>query len=811
MKIKIILFLLLSFSGICQNNFEGRVINEEGLKIIGANILIPKTKEIKNSDKRGVFFIETNNKIIKIIISHVGYITKEFEVDITKNNKKDFIIEEGILLKDEIKVLSTRAKDKSPFAFSNISKNDIERNNIGKDIPFLLEMTPSVYTTSDAGNGIGYTGVRIRGSDPTRINVTINGIPYNDSESHGVFWVNLPDLASSSNSIQVQRGVGSSTNGGGAFGGTISIKTGKPSEKFSLNYSSSLGSYKTFKNTININSGLIKNKLNLNLRLSKINSDGYVDRASSDLRSYYLSASYYLKKSVIDFINFSGKEKTYQSWYGTPQARVINDIIGIEAVISNNGFDEEQKNNLLNSGRTYNYYTYKNETDNYQQDHYQIHFNHEFSKSTTLNFAFHHTYGRGYYEQYRKNDNLTNYFDNLNNLFDGDIPNSNIIKRRWLDNNFSGLTFSFNNKKKKTDLNIGGAYNIYDGDHFGKIVSTGISTIDNLDSNYYFSSSNKKDGNMFLKYDFLLNEKTTLFSDIQFRYYSHQSNGSDNDISFINIKSKNLFFNPKLGINKIINEKINIYSSIAIANREPIRSDFLDSYIDPKHETLFDFEIGKNLNYKNGNLNLNFYWMEYINQLITTGEINDVGGNIRTNVKKSRRVGIEISNLISNKNFKINSSITISENRVYNFKEVIYDYGDGFDEFNIIENNYIKTDISFSPKIIANNNLEWKINKYLSLILKSRYIGNQFLDNTSNTKRIIKAYLINDLKLEYKLSSKPFQNLFLKFSINNIFNEMYSSNGYTFGYFGGATFEVRENYLYPQAGRNYMFSIKFKI
>ncbi len=811
MKIKIILLLLISFSGICQNNFEGRIINEEGLKINGANILIPKTKEIKYSDKKGLFYIKTNNPLIKIIISHVGYISKVFDIDISKNNKKDFVIEEGILLKDEIKVLSIRAKEESPYAFSNISKNDIERNNTGKDIPFLLEMTPSVHTTSDAGNGVGYTGVRIRGSDPTRVNVTINGIPYNDSESHGVFWVNLPDLASSANSIQVQRGVGSSTNGGGAFGGTISIKTGTPSEKFSLNYSSSLGSFKTFKNTISINSGLIKNKLNLNLRLSKINSDGYIDRASSNLRSYYLSASYYLKKSVIDFINFSGKEKTYQSWYGTPQARVINDIKGLESVISNNGFDEEQKNNLLNSGRTYNYYTYNNETDNYQQDHYQIHFNHEFPNSSNLHFALHHTYGRGYYEQYRKNDNLTNYFDDINNLFNGSVPDSDIVRRRWLNNNFSGITYSFNKKQNKGELNIGGAYNVYDGDHFGKIVSTGIITISNLDSNYYFSSSNKKDANIFFKYDFLLNEKIKLFSDIQFRYYSHESNGSDNDRSTINIKSKNLFFNPKLGINKIINKKINIYSSIAIANREPIRSDFLDSYIKPKHESLFDFEIGKNLNYKKGNINLNFYWMKYKNQLITTGEINDVGGYIRTNVKKSRRIGIEISNLISSKNFKINSLITISQNKVYNFKEVMYDYGAFFDEFNIIKYNYNKTDIAFSPKIIANNILEWKTNKYLSLILKSQYIGRQFLDNTSNKNRIINSYLVNDLELESKISSKPFRNLFLKFSINNIFNEMYSSNGYTFGYFGGADFEVRENYLYPQAGRNYMFSIKFKI
>ena len=801
---RVVLLLFLSFSGASQNLFEGNVINKNGEKISGANIYLPSSNQVKNSDAKGSFFIKTDTQLITIVISHVGYKTEAFEVDLNNELKKDFVLKEGILLKDEIKVFSTRVREESPFAFSNINNHYIEKNNIAKDIPFLLDFTPSVHTTSDSGNGIGYTGIRIRGSDATRVNVTINGIPYNDSESHGVFWVNMPDLASSTNSIQIQRGVGSSTNGGGAFGGTVSIKTGNPSENFSLNYSSSAGSFSTFKNRFDFNSGLIKNKLNLNLRLSKINSDGYIDRAYSDLKSYYASASYYFDNSTIDIINFSGKEKTYQSWWGVPESRVNNNLEGMQAVIINNGLNQDQANNLLNSGRTYNYYTYDNEIDNYQQDHYQVHWNRELSEFSRLHIATHYTYGRGYYEQFKPDDNLINYFDFLED------KTTDIIRRKWLDNHFYGFTFAYLNKTEGGELNIGGAFNRYDGDHFGKIISSGTSNF-LLKDPYYFSASTKKDANIFIKYDFLLNKKTRFFTDFQVRTYSHISGGSDDNRAFVDIDSKKIFLNPKIGFHKKINHRINMYSSFALANREPIRSDFIESKIDPKHETLYDIELGKNFNYKRGILNLNLYWMEYKNQLIATGEINDVGGNIRTNAKKSRRFGIEISNSTNTSTFRINSSITLSKNYVFDFEEILYDYGPNFDKFKPIRNSYTKTHLAFSPSIITNNVIEWKTNKYLNISLKSKYIGKQYLDNTSNSNRIIKSYFINDLEFESRLTRKLFKNILFKFQINNIFDRLYSSNGYTFGYFGGQTYEVRENYLYPQAGRNFMLSINVKI
>ena len=795
-----ILLLFITFTSIAQNNFVGRVTDSSGEPIVGANILIEESNLITYTDEKGKFYLNSNSTNIDIQVSHVGYLTKEIEFS-NPNQEINIVLDDGIILKDEIKVISTRAKYNSPFAFTNISKSFIEKNNSGKDIPFLINSTPSTYSTSDAGNGIGYTGVRIRGSDATRINVTINGIPYNDSESHGVFWVNVSDLASSANSIQVQRGVGSSTNGGGAFGGTVSIKTGKASEDFKLKYSSSAGSYKSFKNTLELNSGLIKNKINMNLRLSKINSDGYVDRATSDLKSYYASASYYSDKTSIDLINFSGKERTYQSWWGTPEGRINNDIEEMNNVIANNGYSDEQADNLLNSGRTFNYYTYDNQTDNYQQDHYQMHFNHDISNTANLHLALHYTYGRGYYEEFREDDNLSNYYDFLEN------KSLDLVRRRWLSNHFYGLTYSFSKKFDKSEINIGGALNEYDADHFGEIIQPQLM----VSEPYYFSKSFKKDGNIFIKYNLNITESAELFTDMQLRGYSHKMKGNDNDKSIIDVDKNNVFFNPKVGLTKSLNDKVILYGSVAVANREPIRSDYIDSKIEPKHESLVNIELGKGFNYNIGSFNTNLYLMEYNNQLITTGEVNDVGAYIRENVKKSRRFGVELTNVLNTKDFYVNSSLSLSRNLVYNFNETLYDYGADFSQYNIIENKYGVTDLAFSPGVLLNNHFEWKANKFLSFILNSKYVGKQYLDNTSNEKRVLKDFLINDFKIQTNLTNNVFNNLFFKIEINNIFNVKYSSNGYTFGYYGGMDYEVRENYFYPQATRNIMFSISIEI
>ena len=539
----------------------------------------------------------------------------------------------------------------------------------------------------------------------------------------------------------------------------------------------------------------------MNLRLSKINSDGYVDRATSDLKSYYASASYYSDKTSIDLINFSGKERTYQSWWGTPEGRINNDIEEMNNVIANNGYSDEQADNLLNSGRTFNYYTYDNQTDNYQQDHYQMHFNHDISNTANLHLALHYTYGRGYYEEFREDDNLSNYYDFLEN------KSLDLVRRRWLSNHFYGLTYSFSKKFDKSEINIGGALNEYDADHFGEIIQPQLM----VSEPYYFSKSFKKDGNIFIKYNLNITESAELFTDMQLRGYSHKMKGNDNDKSIIDVDKNNVFFNPKVGLTKSLNDKVILYGSVAVANREPIRSDYIDSKIEPKHESLVNIELGKGFNYNIGSFNTNLYLMEYNNQLITTGEVNDVGAYIRENVKKSRRFGVEFTNVLNSKDFYVNSSLSLSRNLVYNFNETLYDYGADFSQYNIIENKYVITDLAFSPGVLLNNHFEWKANKFLSFILNSKYVGKQYLDNTSNEKRVLKDFLINDFKIQTNLTNNVFNNLFFKIEINNIFNVKYSSNGYTFGYYGGMDYEVRENYFYPQATRNIMFSVSIEI
>ena len=470
-------------------------------------------------------------------------------------------------------------------------------------------------------------------------------------------------------------------------------------------------------------------------------------------------------------------------------------------VIANNGYSDEQADNLLNSGRTFNYYTYDNQTDNYQQDHYQMHFNHDISNTANLHLALHYTYGRGYYEEFREDDNLSNYYDFLEN------KSLDLVRRRWLSNHFYGLTYSFSKKFDKSEINIGGALNEYDADHFGEIIQPQLM----VSEPYYFSKSFKKDGNIFIKYNLNITESAELFTDLQLRGYSHKMKGNDNDKSIIDVNKNNIFFNPKIGLTKSLNDKVSLYGSVAIANREPIRSDYIDSKIEPKHESLVNIELGKSFNYNIGSFNTNLYLMEYNNQLITTGEVNDVGAYIRENVKKSRRFGVELTNVLNTKDFYVNSSLSLSRNLVYNFNETLYDYGADFSQYNIIENKYDITDLAFSPGVLLNNHFEWKANKFLSFILNSKYVGKQYLDNTSNEKRVLKDFLINDFKIQTNLTNNVFNNLFFKIEINNIFNVKYSSNGYTFGYYGGMDYEVRENYFYPQATRNIMFSVSIEI
>lgn len=802
--------MLVYTSVFAQFSISGTVKDSLLNPIVGATIKIADTYKGTFSDNNGYFKLnnlDTSTYVIEV--SYIGYETQQLTVkNLTENREYKITLKESEQNLDELIVTATRVKEKAPIAHTNISYQEIEKNNLGQDMAFLLQNTTSLVSTSDAGAGVGYTGFRIRGSDATRINVTVNGIPINDAESQGVFWVNMPDFASSTENIQIQRGVGTSTNGAGAFGATVNLQTTTLKENPYGEIASSYGSFNTQKYTAKFGTGLINKHWAFDGRASYIKSDGYIDRATSDLKSYYLSAGYFAENTSVKLVYFAGKEKTYQSWWGTPESRITGNKEDMEIHAMNNGLDSAQTHNLLNSGRTYNYYEYDNETDNYQQDHAQLLFSHQFSTKWSANAALHYTYGRGYYEQYRKDDDLTDY--NISSIFIGSdtIVSSDLIRRRWLDNHFYGTTYNINYKTTKLSVTLGGGYNFYDGDHFGEIIWMQYAVNTPKNEQYYNNNAKKEDINTFLKADYLIGDKLTLFGDVQLRTIAYQTKGIDSDLREILVDTNFVFFNPKGGLNYQFNDKVRAYASISVANREPVRTDFIDNPANkqPKHETMIDYEAGIGIKLKKLWFRTNFYYMDYTNQLVLTGELNDVGSSIRTNVDKSYRMGIEIeSNFLISKKVMLNANATFSQNKIENFTEVLYDYTTDFD---VIENNYTNTDIAFSPNVIAAASIHYHPIKKLNLMVQTKYVGKQFLDNTSNNNRAIDAYQTVDARISFILLPKKMRELSFHVMVNNIFDTMYSSNGYTYSYIYEDL--ITENFYYPQAGTNFLAGLVLK-
>jgi iron complex outermembrane receptor protein len=793
----------LSVNCLAQFSISGTVKDSLSQSIVGATVRIAETYKGVFTDNNGVYKLSNlkeGNYIVEV--SYVGYETQQIPVEnLNKDAEVNFDLKKSTTSLEEVIVSGTRVEDDSPFAHTNISQQDFEKNNLGQDIPILLQNSVSIVSTSDAGAGVGYTGFRLRGSDATRINVTINGIPVNDAESQGVFWVNMPDFASSTENIQIQRGVGSSTNGAGAFGGSVNLQTSELREKAYGEVSASYGSFNTHKETVKFGTGLINNRFAFDGRISNIQSDGYIDRASSDLKSFYFSGGYYGKKLSIKAIAFSGKEKTYQSWYGTPESRIDGSQDDLNTYAS--GLDSSQAHNFLNSGRTYNFYEYENEVDNYQQDNYQLHVSNQFNEKLDATLSFHYTYGRGYFEQFRKQDAFANY--GLNDLVIGTttITNSDIIRRRWLDNEFYGATYNLNYKSTKTKITVGGAYNIYNGDHFGEIVWTEFSNNTNIRDQYYGNNGLKKDFNSYLKASYTIAEKSTVFVDLQIRTIDYSASGIDNDLTNILVDTSFVFFNPKAGVSHKFSEKVRLYVSAAVGNKEPSRNDFIDNAADkqPKHESLLDYELGADFTFKKVIIQGNIYYMDYTNQLVLTGELNDVGSSIRANVDKSYRAGFELStSFLISKKIKLNMNGTFSQNKIQDFTEIVYDdvtYAE-------IQNDYPNSDIAFSPNVIGAASIEYNPFKGINLMLQTKYVGDQFLDNTSNSERKIDAYQTVDARLSYTLFPKRMSAITFNFLANNILNTLYSSNGYTYQYLG------TNNFYYPQAGINFLVGMTMK-
>lgn len=797
-----------------QFSIEGKVTDESSGILVGATVQLEGENYFSVTNEAGYFNLKgvpAGDHVL--VVRFLGFQEKRTTISVQGDTSIDIVLLVDARLTDEVVVYATRASDKSPTTFVNINKHEIKKQNFGQDLPFILNWSPSVVTTSDAGTGIGYTGLRIRGSDATRVNVTINGIPYNDSESQGVFWVNIPDIAFSAQSIQIQRGVGTSTNGAGAFGASVNLSTLNKNEKPYADLINSFGSFNTRKHTMGLGTGLVNDHFTFEARASFINSDGFIDRASSNLRSYYAAGGYYGDKTILKAIAFGGKEITYQSWYGVPQSKLNNDVAGMLETASIEGWNPQQVDNLLNSNpRTFNIYEYQNQVDNYQQDHFQLHFSHQISSAVTANAALHYTPGKGYYEEYKFDQPLAGYGLEEPIIGNDTLRSTDLIRRRWLDNDFYGMTYSINYEKSKFDGVVGGGWNRYIGNHFGEITWASISLTAPKDYRYYFNQGDKKDFNFFWKNNFSITKNLAGYIDLQYRRVDYEANGIENDLIAFKVGTGYNFFNPKIGLLYELRYNEQLYASYSVGQREPVREDFINARTGeiPKPEKLKNIEVGYRLRQYGYFFNLNYYLMNYKDQLVLTGAINDVGASIRTNVGKSYRTGIEVEGGVRlSPKIVWAANVTLSQNKIQKFTDVIYDYGFNYDEFIEVQNQLEQVDISFSPSVIAGSSLTVKPFKNVEATLLSKYVGEQFLDNTSSSDRKIDDYFINDIRLNYNLPLSFLKECQVSALINNVFDQEYESNGYTYGFMGGGE-TFRQNYYYPQAGRNFLIMVSLK-
>lgn len=691
---------------------------------------------------------------------------------------------------DEVLVKAVRVQATSPITHTNLTKKDLKKRNLGQDLPMLLNFLPSVVTTTDAGAGVGYTGIRVRGVSSQSTNVTINGIPYNDAESLGTFWVNLGDLASSVESLQLQRGVGTSTNGSGAFGASINVLTDAVSEDAYGEISNSFGSFNTRKHTLKFSSGKLNDRIEIAGRLSQIKSDGYIDRASSNIKSYYLQAAYVTDKTLLKAITFSGKEVTYQSW---------------------NGLEDLDK---LKTDRTYNTageYTdangktqfYDNEVDNYQQDHYQLHWNQKLNRSWSTNLGLNYTQGRGYFEQYKEDQDFSKYgFEAL--VVDGKTLNTtDLIRRRWLDNDYYVVNANANYKNDELNVIFGGSYSSYIGDHFGEVIWARYASNTEIRDRYYDGVGKKQDLSGFAKATWRLNENWSLFGDLQLRNVGYKTTGISSDLVPFEIDKNYTFFNPKAGVTYELNDHNNFYFSYARANREPNRDDFKGN-ANIKPERLNDFELGWRHQGETFKLYANAYYMLYNEQLVLTGNLDDVGSPLRDNSGDSYRLGIELDAriAISNK-FMIQPNATFSTNK--NKETIISRDGELV--------NLGKTNISYAPNVVVGNAFVFKPINNLQFSLLSKYVGEQYMGNTDSKTSKLNDYFISDFNVVYELkTNRIFKSMVFTALANNIFNKKYISNGYYYTYDDtwsnpNQTTTIEGVGYYPQATANFLLGV----
>jgi iron complex outermembrane receptor protein len=723
-------------------------------------------------------------KRILLLITSLAAVANSFgQIDTIKAKKDSF------LFLEPVEVRAIRASDKAPFTKTNLTKEQIDKVNLGQDLPFILNQTPSVIVNSDAGTGIGYTGIRIRGTDATRINVTLNGIPYNDAEDQGTFFVDLPDFTSSVNSIQVQRGVGTSSNGAGAFGATINLSTNEVNTSPYAEINNSYGSFNTWKNTVKAGSGLINGHFTTDIRLSKISSDGYIDRASSDLKSLYFSTAYITKKSSLRLNIISGKEKTYQAWNGVSEVelragnRTANDL-GTEKPGS----------------------PYSNQTDNYWQDHFQLFFNHKFNERLLLSAAGFLTHGRGYYEEYKATQNYTDYHITPPVYGTDTVFTTDLVRRLWLYNNFYGNIFSLQYKNNTSQFTLGGGWTKYDGNHYGDAIWAANGGVPSPPFRYYLLDAFKTDFNIYFKQQTQFGKYWNYFYDLQYRHVKYDINGFD-DNPTIFVHNNYDFFNPKAGVTYNRNGWQS-YLSFSIANKEPNRDDY-DAGIrqQPRPERLYDVELGSEKRTATYQYGATLYYMYYKNQLVLTGKINDVGAYTRTNIPESYRIGIELQgSSVINKRLSVAANLSLSKNKVINFTEYIDDYDNGGQK----SFTYKSTDIVLSPDVIGGATISFTPLRNLELDLLSKYVSKQYLDNSEKADRMLDPFYVQDAKIIYSIRKSWLKNTNLIFQVNNVFNKKYEPSGYTYSYYSSGQLTT-QNWYFPMAGTNFIAAVTIKL
>ncbi|MEP6748011.1 MAG: TonB-dependent receptor [Bacteroidota bacterium] len=809
-----ICFLTIQQIVLAQSKTILLVTDAAGNPVANASIELEKTGVFSASEKGELIFYTNQTGNVKCHVSSVGFKNIDTTITLPATAAK-FVMDRLALFLEPVEIKALRAGEKAPFAKSNLSKTDIEKLNLGQDLPFVLSQTPSVITTSDAGNGVGYTSIRIRGTDATRINVTVNGIPYNDAESQGTYFVDLPDITSSLSSIQIQRGAGTSSNGAGAFGASINLSTNEVNEKAYAEVNNSFGSFNTWKSTVKFGTGLINKHFTFDARLSKISSDGFIDRGATSLKSFYTSVAYITKQSSIRFNIISGTEKTYQAWNGIPQYKIFYNKDSLQQHYYNNEgslyFTPADSSNLFNSNpRKYNVFTYPNQTDNYQQDHYQLFFNHQFTNNWALNTAVYLSKGKGYYEEYKNDASYSSY--GLPDLTVGSttITSTDLVRQLWLDNNLYGTIFSVLHKAKKDQFSFGGGWNEYDGKHYGNITWAANGGVPK-DYQWYYNKAVKKDFNLYSKYQYKITNHLEALVDLQYRRVDYIINGT-RKFPGLQISNTFNFFNPKFGLTYSAGSTV-AYASYAFANKEPNRDDYENgsaSSNPPKPEHLQDLELGLEKNNFNYSWGINLYYMNYKDQLILTGKINDVGDALRINTPHSYRAGIELQGRHKiNKTIQLSGNLTVSDNKIKNF----YDYTPRYDaNFNLVQQDTSysrKTNLAFSPSLIASGLLQIFPFANAEINTNVKYAGKQFLDNTGSDAKSIHDYFVQDLTLQYTLHNIISKEIIIIARLNNVWNKQYESNGYTYSYFYDKAL-VRENFYFPMAGRNFMLVVNVK-